>query len=89
MLEKLRQTEEKYAHLEASLSAPDVISNPARYVEVMKEYRTLTPIMEAYRAYCASVRQAEEAFSMMESEDDAEVLKGKTLEEIERYFTRR
>ena len=73
MLEKLRLSEEKYAHLEASLSSPDVVSDPARYVEVMKEYRALTPIIEAYRAYCANLRQAEEAFAMMESENDAEM----------------
>ncbi len=69
MLNKLREAEEKFNHLEASLSDPAVSSDPARYVEVMKEYRALAPIMEHYRAYLASLSDIEDAKALLEESD--------------------
>ncbi len=69
MINKLREAEAKYQHLEASLSDPAVTSSPTRYVEVMKEYRTLTPIMEKYRDLLAAERDAAEARDMLEETD--------------------
>ena len=60
MLDKLREVEEKYNHLEASLSDPSVISDPDRYVAVMKEYKSMTPIVETYRSYLAAKKEEEE-----------------------------
>ncbi len=73
MLDKLRQAEEKYQHLEASLASPDVVSDPARYVAVMKELRALTPLMEVFRQYRDVQVQIEDARQMMEEEQDAEL----------------
>ncbi|MBQ9805217.1 MAG: peptide chain release factor 1 [Clostridia bacterium] len=73
MLEKLQQTEEKYNHLEAMLSDPAVASDPVRFVEVMKEYRSLTPIMEAYRAFRAAQENVEEALALLDAESDSEL----------------
>ena len=73
MLTKLREAEEKYQNLEASLSDPAVTADPTCYVQVMKDYRTLTPIIEQYRAYQAAQRDMEEARLLMEDEGDAEL----------------
>ena len=51
MLNKLKQAEEKYLHLEVSLSDPAVASDPAKCAEIAKEYKNLTPIIEKYREY--------------------------------------
>ena len=51
MLLKLRETEQKFIGIEDSLADPDVMSNPGRYAELMKEYKALTPIIEKYREY--------------------------------------
>ena len=73
MLNKLRQTEEKYKNLEASLSNPDVMADPDRYVSVMKEYKSLTPIIETFRAYNDANMAAKEAMEMLADTSDAEL----------------
>ena len=73
MLEKLQQTEEKYNHLEAMLSDPAVASDPGRFVEIMKEYRSLSPIMEAYRAYRSALQSVDDALLLLDEESDPEL----------------
>ena len=73
MIDKLKETEEKYAHLEASLSDPAVASDPARFVAVMKEYRNLTPIIEKYREYQAAQTDVQETLELLDIESDAEL----------------
>ena len=73
MLSKLREAEEKYLNLEASLSNPTVMSDPDRYVAVMKEYKSLTPIIEKYRAYRSASESVEEALAILSDTSDAEL----------------
>jgi len=73
MLEKLKQTEEKYNHLEAMLSDPAVASDPTRFVEIMKEYRALSPIMEAYRAFRDAEQSVADALLLLDEESDPEL----------------
>ena len=73
MIEKLKEAEAKYSHLEASLADPAVASDPTRFVEVMKEYRSLTPVIEKYREYQAAQQDATDALELLESETDAEL----------------
>ena len=73
MLEKLREAEEKFIHLEASLSDPAVTADPVRYVEVMKDYRNLSPVIEKYRAYQAAEQTVAEARLMLDEESDPEL----------------
>ena len=73
MLSKLREAENKYLHLEASLSSPSVMSDPERYVAVMKEYKALTPIIEAFRAYQAALDASEEALALLSETTDTEL----------------
>ena len=73
MLSKLQQAEEKYLHLEASLSDPTIASDPARCAEIAKEYKNLTPIIEKYREYQKARQTAEDALSLLEEADDAEL----------------
>jgi len=73
MLTKLREAEAKYQHLEAMMSDPAVSSDPNRYVEVMKEYRLLTPIMEKYAAYQGAKQNMEDALLLLEGENDPEL----------------
>ena len=73
MLNKLREAEEKYLHLEASLSDPTVASDPARCAQISKEYKALSPIIEKYRALQRAERDAEDALSLLEESTDAEL----------------
>ncbi len=53
MLNKLRDTEQKYIGIEDSLGDPTVMSDPQRYAALMKEYKALTPLIEKYREFKA------------------------------------
>ncbi len=73
MLEKLKEAEQKYLHLEASLSDPAVASDPQKCATVSREYKSMTPLIETYRAYLASERDANDALELLESTNDAEL----------------
>ena len=70
MLEKLQQAEEKYFHLEASLSDPAVAADPARCAEIAKEYKALSPIIEKYRSLKGAMTRVDEAHTMLADADD-------------------
>lgn len=51
MLDKLRAAEEKYADIENRLAAPDAYADQETFCRLMKEYKSLTPIIGKYREY--------------------------------------
>lgn len=65
MFEKLLQMEEKYDDINNQLSDPDVINDREKYTAFMKEYKNLTPIVEAFRAYKATQAELEEAKDLL------------------------
>lgn len=73
MLNKLHEAEEKYLHLEVSLSDPAIASDPARCAEIAKEYKNLTPVIEKYRDYQRAKQTAEDALSLLDESTDAEL----------------
>ena len=73
MLEKLKAAEEKYVSIEAELASPDIFSNQEKYTALLKEYKTLTPIIETYRAYKKSASELEDVKEMLEGSLDGEM----------------
>ncbi len=65
MFEKLLQMEQKYEDINSQLSDPDVINDREKYTSLMKEYKNLTPIVEAFRAYKATQAELEEAKELL------------------------
>ena len=70
MLNKLQQAEDKYLHLEASLSDPVIAGDPARCAQIAKEYKSLTPIIEKYREFKSAQARIDDALSLLEEGDD-------------------
>ena len=66
MFEKLKLTEERYEEINRKLMDPDVISDNAQYRDLMKEYKHLTPVVEAYREYVAAQTGLNEAKELLE-----------------------
>lgn len=66
MLDKLKVAEERYEEINAKLMAPDVVNDQAQYKSLMKEYKTLTPLVEKYREYKKAVSDFEEAKEMLD-----------------------
>ncbi len=66
MFETLLQMEEKYEDINAQLSDPEVIGDREKYTAFMKEYKNLTPIVEAFRAFKATKAELEEAQELLD-----------------------
>ena len=72
MTDKLTQIEKRYLEVESSLSDAEVVSDMERYKALMKEYKELTPITEAFRAYKKNASDLEEA-ELLLGENDPEL----------------
>lgn len=66
MIDKLSMTENRYEEINEKLMDPTIISDNVQYRELMKEYKSLTPIVEKYREYKACKEAFEEAKSMLD-----------------------
>ena len=73
MLNKLKEAEKRYLGMEEELAQPDIFSNPDRYATLMKDYKALTPIIEAYRRYVQTMAAHEEARALLDEPLDAEM----------------
>ncbi len=74
IFEKLKKAEDRYREIEQMITLPDVISNNKEYSKLMKEYSSLTPIIEKFREYKAAVVQLSEAEELMHDPSaDAEI----------------
>ena len=73
MLEKLKSAEEKYIDIENELASPDIFSNQEEYTRLMKEYKTLTPIIEKFREYKKVENDMNDAREMLEEQLDADM----------------
>ncbi len=65
MFEKLLQMEQRYDMINEQLSDPEVIGDREKYTAFMKEYKSLTPIVEAFRAYKATQAELDEAKELL------------------------
>ena len=73
MLDKLRDTEQKYIGIEDSLADPEIMSRTGEYAALMKEYKALTPVVEKYRQYRATKNNINGINQMLEGELDLEM----------------
>ena len=46
MFDKLELTEKRYEEINQKLMDPEVVSDPNQYRDLMKEHKSLTPIVE-------------------------------------------
>ncbi|MBO4212498.1 MAG: peptide chain release factor 1 [Clostridia bacterium] len=82
MVDKLKEVEARYSQIEAELGNAEVVSDPKTFAKLSKEYKNLSPIIEKYREYTAAETAMNEAKSILETSDDAEL---KSLAETEYY----
>ena len=73
MLDRLKEAEKRYIDIEEKLAGPDVFSNQERFSTLMKDYKTLTPIIEKYREYVNVARSNAEAYEMLDDQPEAEL----------------
>ena len=52
MLGQLKEIADRYEALVSQLEDPSVYADPARLAKLTREQKELTPVVEAYQAYC-------------------------------------
>ncbi len=74
MFEKLVSTVEKYDRLEYELANNTaLITDATAYAKAIKEYRSLTPVVEKYREYKRAQSDISDALQIIDESDDAEM----------------
>ncbi len=67
MLDKLKFVEERYEEINHKLMDPSVVNNQEIFRELMKEYKSLTPMIEKYREYKKAKADMDEAREMLDA----------------------
>ncbi len=65
MLNKLKEVESRFEEINAQLYDPSVVCDTEKYSALMKEFKTLTPIVEKYREYKAAEASFSEAKELL------------------------
>jgi len=82
MLDKLEAIKLKFDDIQKEMSDPDVISDMKRYIKLNKDFKELTPLMEAYERYKSIISNMEHARDILYNEKDEE-FRAMAKEEIE------
>ncbi len=71
---KLQRAEDRYREIEQMMTLPEVVLNNKRYSELIKEYKSLEPIIEKFREYKLAEKNMRDSDEMMrESSLDPEL----------------
>jgi peptide chain release factor 1 len=73
MLEKLRLVENRYLELENMSGRPDFYEDPKRAAALLKEQRSLEPVVSAYRRYLAVKQNIDDMLEMLSSPLDGDM----------------
>lgn len=73
MTERLKDAELRFESIESLLADPSTMADMEKYTALMKEYKSLTPLIEKYREYVKTENNMTEARELMEISDDAEM----------------
>lgn len=67
MIDKLSTIEDRWSEINERLMQPDAASDTGKYAELMKEYKSLEPIIEKIKEYKTAKGQFDEAVEMIEA----------------------
>jgi len=65
MIDKLKLAEARYSELEALVADPETVADQKKYRDSMREYKSLTPLIEKYREYAKAQASFEEAKELL------------------------
>jgi len=83
MLDKLKDVEEKYEKINEMLYDPQVIADVDRYSKLIKEHKSLEPVVEKYREYKKASGDLEEAKEMLDDGGLDKEMREMVFEEVE------
>ena len=70
MLDKIKQAEIKYESIMYKLSEPDTAKDIKEYTRLMREQKSMEPLIEKYREYVSAENEADDLSEMIEAESD-------------------
>ena len=73
MFEKLEATEKRLEEIAESLARPEVIDDVERYAGLMRELKTLEPIVNKYKEYKTAQINEQEAKELLAANGDADI----------------
>ena len=82
MVDKLEAIKQKFDDIQKQMSEPDIISDMKRYIKLSKDFKELTPIMEAYEIYKNILANIDNAKEILYNEKDEE-FRSMAKEELE------
>jgi peptide chain release factor 1 len=65
MIDKLKLAEQRYNELEERLADPEITGDQKKYRDCMREYKSLTPLIEKYREFAAAQTAVAEAKELL------------------------
>ena len=81
MLEKLERVRARYAELQRQLSVPEIAADVEKSTALLKELKTLSPVVGAYESYLSFLQLASDAGQMMEEAGEDRALSDELFEE--------
>lgn len=87
MFSKLAIFDKRYNELEKRMYEPDVVSDPDRYREVMREYASIEPVVKKYREYRSAQQTIEDSLMILDdasSDDELKELASIELDDAKR-----
>lgn len=67
MFDDLSQVKRRYEELAYRMTTPEAMNDPAAYAAMMREYKELTPLVEAYRSYTALQKEVDEEKALLDA----------------------
>ncbi|WP_316631290.1 peptide chain release factor 1 [uncultured Ruminococcus sp.] len=89
MFSRLAIFDKRYNELEKRMYEPDVVSDPDRYREVMREYASIEPVVKKYREYQSAQQTIEDSLMILDdasSDDELRELASIELEDAKRQL---
>mgnify|MGYP002534424106 CR=1 FL=1 len=83
MFENIQVFEKRYEELNQKLCDPTILADPAVYAELMKEHKSITPIVEKYREYKHAEDSEAEALALLEESGLEKELRELAEQELE------
>lgn len=82
MLDKLKAINERWEDIGRQMNEPDVMNDVKRFIRLSKDYKELTPIIQAYQRYDTIIKHIASAKDVLYNEKDDD-MKAMAKEEIE------
>ena len=89
MFRRLAIFDKRYNELEKRMYEPDVVSDPDRYREVMREYASIEPVVKKYREYRNAQQTIEDSLMILDdasSDDELRELASIELDDAKRQL---